>query len=278
MPALSKKQVIVILLSVVLMGVLLSLDLVPPDTRNKDEGKETAKVEVTADTQSAAALKKLPANVVTQIKEIESRLLAAEGKDRLPFIERLALIYDSAGYYEVSGFYYAEAAGLKGDPESRLQAGDRFLEAFRRSEDSTVATALLEQAGNSYRKVLDTDPKNLRARTGLGVYYVEGSENPMQGINLLREVVNENPDNAEANLHLGLFSLRSGQYDKAVGRFSTVVAVKPSAENYAYLAEAYERSGNKKEAIQALSKAKEYIVDPAVLQGIDQYIETLKNN
>jgi uncharacterized protein HemY len=51
---------------------------------------------------------------------------------------------------------------------------------------------------------------------------------------------------------------------------------KPSAESYALLAEAHEQTGDKKSAIAALNKAKEYVIDPQILQGIDSYIKTLE--
>jgi uncharacterized protein HemY len=98
----------------------------------------------------------------------------------------------------------------------------------------------------------------------------------MQGITLLREVVQADPENVNANLNLGLFSMKSGQFDKAISRFETVVKKKPSAENYALLAEAFEQSGDKKSAISALTKAKEYVIDPQIVNGIDDYIKTLE--
>jgi cytochrome c-type biogenesis protein CcmH/NrfG len=43
----------------------------------------------------------------------------------------------------------------------------------------------------------------------------------MQGITLLLEVVKQDPNNHAANLNLGMFAMKSGQYDKAVIRFKT---------------------------------------------------------
>jgi hypothetical protein len=43
------------------------------------------------------------------------------------------------------------------------------------------------------------------------------------------------------------------------------------------LAEAFEQSGNKIGAIGALKKAKEYIIDPQIIQGVDEYIKKLEN-
>ena len=43
----------------------------------------------------------------------------------------------------------------------------------------------------------------------------------MQGIMLLLDVVKQDPNNRNANLNLGMFAMKSGQYEKAVNRFKT---------------------------------------------------------
>ena len=98
----------------------------------------------------------------------------------------------------------------------------------------------------------------------------------MQGIQLLLDVVKKDPENIAANMNLGIFSIRSGQYDKAIGRFTTVVKTAPGADAYAYLAEAYEKTGDKAAAITALQKAKKYVIDPEIMKQIDNYIAKLK--
>jgi uncharacterized protein HemY len=99
----------------------------------------------------------------------------------------------------------------------------------------------------------------------------------MQGIALLLGVVKQEPNNRAANLNLGLFSMKSGQYEKAIDRFKTVIAQKPEFESYFYLAETYKQLGRKPEAIAAYQKCKEMMPDPAFGQRIDEYIKELKN-
>ena len=50
---------------------------------------------------------------------------------------------------------------------------------------------------------------------------------PMQGIAMLREVLQEEPGHVKANLWMGYFSIQSGQFDKAVTRFETVLNEAP---------------------------------------------------
>lgn len=62
-----------------------------------------------------------------------------------------------------------------------------------------------------------------------------GSQPPMAGIKLLREVLEEDPKNEEALFYMGYFSVQSGQYDKAVVRFNEVLEVNPQRYEARYL-------------------------------------------
>jgi tetratricopeptide (TPR) repeat protein len=99
----------------------------------------------------------------------------------------------------------------------------------------------------------------------------------MQGIGLLLQVVSKDPNNLKANFSLGLFSMKSGQYQKAINRFKTVVSIKPGGEAYFYLAQAYQNLQLKKEAIEAYIQSKKYIDDPQTLTSIDHIIKDLTN-
>jgi len=52
--------------------------------------------------------------------------------------------------------------------------------------------------------------------------------NPMEGITILREIVADDQDNVDAHYWLGVFSVKSGQYDKAIERFNKVMTIEPN--------------------------------------------------
>lgn len=83
------------------------------------------------------------------------------------------------------------------------------------------------------------------------VELVQGGGAPMQGIMLLREVLQEDPNNADANYHLGVFSIQSGQFEKGIARFENVLNADPSRiDAYYYLGYIYAQLGNKELAIE----------------------------
>jgi cytochrome c-type biogenesis protein CcmH/NrfG len=130
----------------------------------------------------------------------------------------------------------------------------------------------------AFQNAMKLKPESLDAKTGLGIAYVNGGGSPMQGIALLLDVVKQDPTNWNANFNLGLFSMKSGQFEKAVDRFKIASAAKPDdVEPVFYLAESYKQLGLRKEAIDAYQKCKQLMPDPTFGQKIDQYIKELSN-
>jgi cytochrome c-type biogenesis protein CcmH/NrfG len=98
----------------------------------------------------------------------------------------------------------------------------------------------------------------------------------MQGITMIREVAERDPNNMYAQLMLGIGGMVSGQYDKAIERLNTVVSKQPSnAEATVMLAEAYERHNEKQNAIKWYEASKKLITNSEIIKEIDRRIAEL---
>ena len=62
---------------------------------------------------------------------------------------------------------------------------------------------------------------------------IQGS-NPMEGIFMFREILEEDPKNTDALYYLGLLSNQTGQYENAVERFNQLISID-SSDKRAYL-------------------------------------------
>jgi len=60
------------------------------------------------------------------------------------------------------------------------------------------------------------------------------SNNPMEGVFMLRKILEKEPQNKEALFHLGILSMQSKQYAKAVERFNQLLIID-SLDKRAYL-------------------------------------------
>lgn len=287
-----KKQIAVLVIVLAIMGYLYSLPI-KGLTKAKDDGHANAPkvatkpvASVTPETVSQGAKMVIGSALSAPINDLENQLKNASGTAKLALQEKLAKQWDDVNQPAPAAFYYQAVAKQQNTFDDWLAAGNRFNDAFKLTQDTLAQPAFVNNAIACFKSAAKLQPASLDAKTGLGVAYVNQTSlgmtdpdggSPMQGIMLLLDVVKQDPKNRNANLSLGMFAMKSGQYEKAVQRFKTLIAQKPEAEPYFYLAESYKQLGLKKEAIAAYQECKKMVPDPTFDQRIDDYIKELKN-
>ncbi len=294
-----RKQIVVVVAVVALMGYLFSLPvkgLIKPKEERTAPGQQArntsaASASVDVKAVSDPAKSAVGPDLSGKITELEQALAkAATPADKQKLQLELAHAWDDANQQAPAAFYYRDLATATNGIENWINAGNRFNDAFKFSQDTTMQAAFVANAIASFKKAMAVQSDNLEAKTGLGIAYVNQTSlgitdpeggSPMQGIMLLRDVVAKDPNNWKANLNLGQFAMQSGQYPKAVERFKNMIAQdtkQSKIEPYFYLAESYKQLGQKQEAISAYEKCKELMpADPAFGKRIDDYIKELKN-
>lgn len=283
-----KKQIGVVVVVVAMMSYLISLPVKglirPKEARTKPGANAAMKarqpeIQIDEDYVASAAKKLLTAQMAAEISDKEAQLKnASSNADKLTIEKDLANTWDDVNVPAPAAFYYLSMARKDNNLENWLKAGNHFNDAYKVTQDTVAQPAFIINAVESFKKAMQLAPNNLDAQTGLGIAYVNGgAPSPMAGISLLLGVVAKEPKNLKANLNLGLFSMKSGQFEKAVERFKNVVEQKPELEPYFYLAESYKQLGMKPEAILAYQKCKDMAGDPAFNQKMDEYIKELKN-
>lgn len=270
------KQIIVVGVVAALVAVLLAQPI-KGLVNEKEESAQTeqSSSEINLENISLMTKQGLDANLIKDISDIETQIAKASGEEKISLLQKLAVKWDDLAKPAPQGFIYEEMAKISPKYEYWLKAGNSYRTAYTNLQDSTLAQALTQNAIRSYEAALKLNTASLEAKTGLGAAMVSGTNNPMAGIALLREVVQADPKNVEANKTLGLFSLQSRQFDKAIERFKTVIELKPDAESYFYLATGYENIGMKSEAVAAFKQSKQLAADPSLSQFIDRKIAEL---
>ncbi|RYU87937.1 tetratricopeptide repeat protein [Mucilaginibacter terrigena] len=279
------KQIVVGVAVVAIMGYLYSLPvkgLVKPKEATRGNAaagtapKATANANINTASVSALAKPNIDATIAQEISALENKLKTAGEADKVTLQRQLAKAWDSVTQPAPAAFYYADIAHSSNQMEDWLNAGNRFNAAYKLSTDTAAQGTYVANAVEAFDHATKLQPASLEAKTGLGVAYVNGGAMPMQGIALLLDVVKKDPKNHDAVLNLGMFAMKSGQYEKAVDRFKTLIAQKEEVEPYFYLAESYKQLGKKQEAIAAYEKCKQLMGDPVAGQRIDEYIKELK--
>lgn len=283
------KQIIIIGAILLLVAFLFTRDikgLVKPTEENgkmpatgQMAGAETAPVQagLSIETSSIAAKNVINKNLATDITALENSYKVANSNEKIELAKQLAQKWDDVEQITPSALYLEVVAAGEPSTKTWLAAGNQFMKAFESTQDSLAQPALLQKANTSFKNALEKDAENIEAKTGLGVTIVNGLGAPMQGIAMLLEVVAKEPKNIKANMNLGLFSIKSGQFDKAIPRFNTVIAQKPTPEAYFYLGTALENLGRNKEAVNAYLASKKLAANPTLSSFIDKKVAELKN-
>ncbi len=220
--------------------------------------------------------KALPSDTAERVKSLEEAI-RDQPSDTQAF-DSIARIWDDRREHGLAAWYFERKATLTETESDWVNASYRYFDAFKMSSDSIQASFYFGKAERSYTKVLELNPKNLNAKTDLALIYTQNQEQPMKGIMMLREVVAEDPKHENAQLNLGFLSMKSGQYDKAVERFKTVLEINPSRiEMYLYSGEAYLRMGNKEKALEQFNIFKNLSNDTEMIKEVDSYLEKIKS-
>ncbi|RFZ81391.1 tetratricopeptide repeat protein [Mucilaginibacter terrenus] len=279
----NKKQIVVSAIVVATMGYLYVLPVKglvkPKETSNSTAGVAPAQQQAANVTEEAAAALAKPGlsqEQLQQINTLEEKLKAAGEADKPALQRQLATLWDQAQQPAPAAFYYQSLARKNNEFADWINTGNRFNEATKATEDQAQQAGLAANAAEAFQIATKQKPDDLEAKTGLGVALVNGGGMPMQGITLLLDVVKQDPKNHAALLNLGMFAMKSGQYDKAVGRFKTMLQTKEEVEPLFYLAESYKQLGQKQDAIEAYERCKKLMDDPVAGQRIDEYIKELK--
>jgi tetratricopeptide (TPR) repeat protein len=268
---LNKKQYLFIGIGIVIVGSIFMMDTSMLSNNSQVNETETREL-VSLQSQQQIAYQILGERAGDVHEDVDSLENLSTPESQL----RLALYWDSLFFFNVSAFYYDKIANENPTEESWLKTANTYLAAFRGSKDSLFKNEFASKAIISYNKALDVNPNNLNAQAGIGVCKVENGTNPMEGIQALLAVLEKDPLHEEANKNLGFFSLRTGQFDKAIVRFANLVKGAPIAENYFYLGEAHRNAGQIEEAKRAFKKCMELTSDPLFKEELEGYINNLE--
>ncbi|MCG9881048.1 MAG: tetratricopeptide repeat protein [Bacteroidia bacterium] len=198
---------------------------------------------------------------------------------RIYEIAAIANTWDSIGFKLVGAHYFAKVAGKINDENSWFNAGLKFYEFAATCEDTSMQIYASKEAIVAFEKVTALNENNVEAKNALAICYIQNDLDIMKGVQLLKDVTRRDSNNVEANYTLGMLSMRSGQVDKAVGRFETLVRIQPmNPEFHYYLGEAYSQLGRKMDAIRSFETFKGLVPDENAKKNIEITINNLKNS
>lgn len=211
-----------------------------------------------------------------QAEGLRKRFAVAKPAERSAVAEKLIVFFRSASRFDSAAFYAGEIAKTDPTVQANLRAGDQYFEAYGFAIDERKGAYLGEQTRTYYQKALAKNPNLLNAKANMAMTYVN-TQTPMNGIMLLREVLQQDPTNELALFNLGMLSMRSGQYSKATERFRQILVNDPANRKAQfYLAVSLVESNQKVEAKKVLAEVKANEKDPQIQAAIKELEERVQ--
>jgi outer membrane protein len=215
---------------------------------------------------------------ITVSEEMRSKLTGWNSEienGNFSVIDSLVKAYSRIGLFDSAAFV-AEKTIDNTNEISLLRAADAYFKAFGFATNPDISNKYAIKARGFYEKVLALNPANDDAKSDMAMTFVQ-SDNPMQGIMMLREITEKNPNHVKSQLNLGLLSVQSKQFDKALARFEKVLQLKPDHVEAAYykgvtLVELGKLEEAKKEFQLLLNRED---IDPALKSSVEAYLKEI---
>jgi tetratricopeptide (TPR) repeat protein len=256
-------------------------------------GKTVEKKDKAAQNQQVAAGNLSISQILTNLKKelkpyqldylarLENSISRGDVKEQqIHLNHQLAAFWrDSISEFLPYAWYTAEAAKLENSEKSLTFAAHLMESRLMDVGDPALQTWLGTNAKVLFEKALEVNPNNDSSKIGLGACYMFGniSDNPMEGIMKVRAIAEKDPNNMYAQKMLVFGGMKTGQYDKAIERLKVILSKEAgNLEMIALLGDAYERKGDKENAITQYEVLKKLVQNPGMKQEIQHHIEDLK--
>jgi tetratricopeptide (TPR) repeat protein len=199
-----------------------------------------------------------------QLAEIQPLDAALQSPNPIPAQQIEALKKVSGAYHrfgqEAAAAHFAEqVAELDKSEAAWSVAGANYFLAIRTVQDKAIRDFCTQHAVAAFQNAASLNPTHLEHKINLALCYTENPlpDDPMKGILLLRELDTAHPDNTAINVQLARLAIKTGQFERAIGRLEKVLAREPNSKQANCLAvEAYTGAGNAAKAAIATQKCK----------------------
>jgi len=224
--------------------------------------------------------KLLPAEK-TQLAAITDAIKAAKSADTAT-LKKLYLqtsdFWKNLNNSALGAYYFYQFAKIESTKKALADAGDVLVNAYKSTGDSVILNNLITFALRSYEEAVQKDGSDVELKIKLADAYVQGSQEPMKGIGILRQLSDSLPDNVPVLLALGRLSIQSGQFDKAKERLQKILKLEPqNTEALYFLAITEAQLGHNDEAIRLFEMCKLIVNNKDFNKEIDEIVKNLKS-
>jgi tetratricopeptide (TPR) repeat protein len=179
------------------------------------------------------------------LNQLESKLSgASDSMTAVPLLTEGIDIYNKLQAPEIAALLVYKKANYIKNTNSWELAGSNFIYLLSDPKlDTNLVTDISSHAIKSFENSIALDSNNAGAKMKLAQCYMELTNKPMDGVQLLLGIVRKDSSNVDAQMLLAKFGLVSGQLEKVGQRLEKVLSLQPQNTDALLMrAEMYARS------------------------------------
>ncbi len=260
----SKLQLIIVSLAVLLLGVLYFGFDFKTDKQTEVEQSTAKTIESTGiQTLLKEAKSSLTPEQIINTQALE-QAVNDNSADQAAKIESLKQLSGSWFDYKhpaIAGHYAEEIAELLGDESSWSIAGTTYALGIKQSSEEKIKSYCMGRAVKAFENAISLNPSNIDHQLNLAICYTDipPQDNPMKGILMLVDLSKKHPNNVGVLTNLGRLGIQTGQFEKAIGRLEKAYALEANnPQIVCLLADAYKGAGKNEEAATFTTKCKSF--------------------
>lgn len=261
MMTLTRQQVVVVISAILLFFIMyFGCDTKP----RKSLVAENPVTEGASDFDATAMLKRmestLPPDKVGGLQPLSAALTTAtDSLAKIVALENLSRFWFEAGRPDAAGIYAKQIAELTGSDERWSVAGATFFEGVAGTTDPMIKKFCTDNAVKAFENAYSINPAEIAHKVNIALCYAENppADMPMKGPLMLLDMDKQNPGQPPVLMALARLAIKTGQYEKAIGRLQQVLQIQPDNNRaVCFLAQAFEGAGNMAEAKKYAGRCK----------------------
>ncbi|MEZ4910556.1 MAG: hypothetical protein R2774_06810 [Saprospiraceae bacterium] len=227
-----KNQYIAIVISIVsIIVIYLAFDTVSPKIRSLEKSRHLQIESTGLSNLLSAAQKKLDKTQSSYIEALQINVTSTrqDTNQHILALRELSKAWLQYEFPAIAANYAEEVANVQKNSNNWNNAGQMYRYCIENEQEEKVKVFCTKRAINAFEKAISLEEDNKEYRINLALVYVEAppSDNPMQGILMLRELNQQFPDNVEVLNQLGKLAIQTNQLDKALERLEKANSLEP---------------------------------------------------
>ncbi len=250
----------------------------PPGRDIIDERRAEKATAIDVDKLLERATKRYPREQLRPVLALEQSLVDnANTLDESEILKSISSNWNQLGDFALGGMYAEKVAEITQTDSAWSIAGTTYFSCFKSDLDSLIRDFCIAKSIKAFESAISVAPDEPVHSVNLGLCYVESGGNPMRGITIIRDVAEKYPENRLASMTLGRMSVRTGQYDKAIGRFENILTHHSNdADAHYWLGVTYQTLNDKAKTIFHFNKFVEYTDDERRKNEVKVVLSNLK--